>query len=714
MKKRDIMEYDELIPHLGYITKKKDLKAIKEAYDYAAVAHNGQFRQSGEPYVTHPLNVALILASLNFDANCIIAGLLHDVVEDTDATIEDIINEFGDEVASLIDNLSKIEQIKFNNKSEQLANYQRKLLVSLVEDPRIIIIKLCDRLHNMRTLGVCSVEKQKRVATETLEIYTPLAHRLGIYNIKSELEDLSLRYLEPEKFYDIAEKLSAKKIEREENVNIMIEDVKKLLNDNNISHSIKGRAKSIYSIHKKLDKGKRFADIYDLLALRIVVDELSDCYLCLGLIHSKYKLLSNRFKDYISQPKINMYQSLHTVVFGSNGQLFEVQIRTKKMDQIAEDGIASHWAYKEDKSKTVIDHTELKLQFFKSIIELDNDTNDTMEFINNIKDDVLTKKSIYIYTPKGDVFELPVGSTPIDFAYKIHTDIGNKMTSALVNGSIVGFDYQLQTSDIIQIKTNSNSSPNSDWLNIAKTSGAKNKIRSYFFKINKEEILTKNKDILDKVLKEHNIDSKEFYNNKNLKKTFKLCKVRDLNELLLSFNGKNTPLGVINKYKDKVLRPNKQLDLVVSNRKKDTSKSVIIAGNCDMNISFAQCCLPIPGDNIIGYVSSGKGIVIHRKSCHNSLDIEDKIIDVEWNLNHKGNFSTTLLVETVTNTKNLINLLSIMNNYDIALKTMKTIKEENPTIYELDVLVANKEVLDKFIAVAYKNKNIKNIDRMKK
>ena len=714
MSKKGILKYEELLPYLRYITNKKDLESIKDAYDFAAFYHQGQFRQSGEPYVTHPLNVALILSSLEFDKDCLIAGLLHDVVEDTAATIEDVEKAFGKNVSQLIDNLSKIEPLKFKSKSEQLANYQRNLLVSLVKDPRIIIIKLCDRLHNMRTLNACSIEKQRRVATETLEIYTPLAHRLGIYNIKSELEDLSLRYTNPTMFYNIAEQLSSKKQEREENVATMISQVNDVLEKNNIKAYVKGRAKTIYSIYKKIEKGKRFSDIYDLLALRIVVETVGDCYICLGLIHDKYKLVPNRFKDYISRPKTNMYQSLHTAVFGPNGQIFEIQIRTKDMDVIAEDGIASHWSYKEGNSKKSSKYTDLKLQFFKSIIELDKDTADNIDFISSIKDDVLVDKSIYVYTPKGDVFELPIGATPIDFAYKIHTDIGNKMISAIVNGSIVSFDYILKTGDIIKINTASNATPNSTWVNIAVTSGAKNKIKNYFLKQNKEEILTSNKELLDKYLKENNINLKEFYLESNIKKLVKLFKLKDFDELLITLNSKNTPLVILNRYKEKIVKEVKKDVTITTKNSSNPNKAIIVSGIDDIEVIMASCCQPIPGDNIIGYVSSGKGIIIHKKSCHNSLSLEDKIVDVSWNSDYKGHFSTTLRIEMLASNKNLVNIINNMNSYNILLKNMRNISLKEPIIYELDLLVTNKEQLEKFINQIKKNKNIKNIERMNK
>ena len=712
MSKKGILEYEELVPHLKYITNKKDLDKIKQAYDYAAQKHAGQFRHSGEPYVTHPLNVALILSSLEFDKDCIITSLLHDVVEDTDATIEEVKNLFGTEVSLLIDNLSKIEPLQFKSKSEQLANYQRNLLVSLVKDPRIIIIKLCDRLHNMRTLNACSKEKQVRVAQETLEIYTPLAHRLGIYNIKSELEDLALRYTNPNMFYSIAEKLNSKKQEREENVDQMMKEVKAILQKNKVKSSIKGRAKTIYSIYKKLEKGKTFSDIYDLLALRIIVESVGDCYTCLGLIHDKYKLVPNRFKDYISRPKTNMYQSLHTAVFGPGGQIFEIQIRTKEMDLIAEDGIASHWAYKEGKTANKkVNATDMKLQFFKSIIELDNDTINNQDFISSIKEDVLADKNIYVYTPKGDVFELPIGSTPIDFAYKIHTDVGNKMVSAIVNGAIVSFDYVLKTGDIINIKTTGNAIPNIDWVNIAKTTSAKNKIKNYFMKLNKEETLERNKELLDKTLKEKEIDYKNFYKEENIKKLIKLFKVKNFDELLISISSKNSPSLIIKRFEEKIEK-NIKKEITTTKKESDSSKAIIVSGIDDIKVVIAECCKPLPNDNIIGYVSSGKGIIIHRQSCHNVLEIEDKLVDVSWNSNYKGRFVTTVVIEMYEGNKNLVNIVNNMNNHSILLKNMKNISLSNPIIYELELLVTSLEQLDKFIKHTKKNKNIKRLERI--
>mgnify|MGYP001100125301 CR=1 FL=1 len=431
----------------------EEVEIIKKAYYYAEELHKGQKRQSGEDYITHPLNVAYILASMHADRDTVCAGLLHDTLEDTHITKEDISHDFNPVIASLVDGVTKINKLNFTSDSEASAANQRKILVGLSEDPRVIIIKLADRLHNMRTINVLSVEKQKKKARETLEILTPVAHRLGIYKIKSELEDLSLRYLKPDAYFDIVEKLNQKKTLRDEAVSKMISEVSTLLNEHNIPHEIKGRSKSIYSIYNKMAKGKRFDDIYDILALRVFVDTEQDCYLALGLIHSKYKPVPKRFKDYIAMPKTNLYQSLHTTVFGLDGNLFEIQIRTYEMDKIAEYGIASHWSYKEHKDgeKSAKDAIEQKLQIFRNIIELNEESNNPEEFISSVKKDILTNDVIYVYTPKGDVIELPKDSTPVDFAYKVHSEVGDHIVGAIVNDNIVTLDYKLKTGDIIKV-----------------------------------------------------------------------------------------------------------------------------------------------------------------------------------------------------------------------------------------------------------------------
>ena len=462
---RDITINDLIDKFRMYNNNEEDIELINKAYEYAYKKHFGVKRVSGDDYITHPLNVAMILTDINADVYCMAAALLHDVVEDTDSTNEEIKKLFGSEVALLVNGVTKINRLHFSNAGEQMAANQRKILVGLSEDVRVIIIKLADRLHNMRTLYVMSEERQKKKSRETLEILTPVADRLGINKIKSELEDLSLRYLKPDAYFDIAEKLNTKKTEMDKYVSKMLNDVSTLLNEHNIKHEIFGRSKSIYSIYKKLQKGKKFNEIYDILALRVIVETEAECYLILGLIHSKYKPVPNRFKDYIAMPKTNLYQSLHTTVFGVDGKLFEIQIRTHEMHKIAEYGIASHWTYKAKGGsvKTVKDSMEQKLQIFRSIMQLNEDTDSPEEFINSIKQDVLTTDSIYVYTPKGDVLELPRDATPIDFAYKVHTEVGNSVIGAIVNDAIVPLDYHLKTGDIIKINTSKTSrGPNKD------------------------------------------------------------------------------------------------------------------------------------------------------------------------------------------------------------------------------------------------------------
>ena len=474
-----VKEYDE-IP--------EDLSLIRNAYEYAYKKHFSQKRITGDDYITHPLNVAWILTDVNADAEAVAAALLHDTIEDSDSTYEEIKDLFGENVAKIVDGVTKINRLKFTSDSEQMAANQRKILVGLSSDVRVLIVKLADRLHNMRTLYVLSEAKQKRKAKETLEILTPVAHRLGMYKLKSELEDLSLRYLNPDAYYDIVEKLNLKKTERDEAVGKMLDEVSNLLTEHNITHEIKGRSKGIYSIYNKMNKGKKFEDIYDILALRVFVNTEQECYLALGLIHSKYKPVPKRFKDYIAMPKTNLYQSLHTTVFGIDGELFEIQIRTYEMDRIAEYGIASHWSYKENKKVNNKDQMEQKLEIFRSIIELNEDASTPEEFISNVKKDILFNDSIYVYTPKGDVIELPNGATCVDFAYRVHSEVGDKMIGAIVNDSIVPFDYVLKTGDIIKVNTSKLSKgPNKDWLNFVVTSHAKNKIKAFYTKREKDE-----------------------------------------------------------------------------------------------------------------------------------------------------------------------------------------------------------------------------------
>ncbi len=706
MSKKTInITIDDLIEQFKkYNDNEEDISLIRKAYDYAEKKHFGQKRISGDDYILHPLNVALILTEISADASCMAAALLHDTIEDSDATKEEIEKLFGTEVALLVDGVTKINKLNFSSDSEASAANQRKILVGLSEDPRVIIIKLADRLHNMRTINVLSVEKQKKKAKETLEILTPVAHRLGIYKIKSELEDLSLRYLKPDAYFDIVEKLNQKKSERDAAIGKMIGEVSDLLNEHNIPHEIKGRSKSIYSIYNKMSKGKRFDDIYDILALRVFVDTEQECYLALGLIHSKYKPVPKRFKDYIAMPKTNLYQSLHTTVFGIDGNLFEIQIRTYEMDKIAEYGIASHWSYKEHKDgeKSSKDAMEQKLQIFRNIIELNEEANNSEEFISSVKKDILTNDVIYVYTPKGDVIELPKDSTPVDFAYKVHSEVGDHVSLAIVNDNIVTLDYKLKTGDIIKVNTNNAIKPSKDWLNFVVTTGAKNKIKSYYSKLEKDENIEKGTELLEKELRKENIGINEFLSNKNIEIILNELKLNDVNDIYINIaTGKNTPNSII-----KIITSNntekKDIDIATKinettyYKETNSNNDVLVEGISEIKTSLSSCCKPIPGDNIIGYITRGSGITVHRINCHNITDTDERLINVKWNTLKDKKYPSDILVYTNTY-DNLLDIITKASANNIIIDSIATINKSEYKVYRMTVIVGNKDILEKFM-----------------
>ena len=697
---RDITINDLISEFKRYDNDPEDIDLVNRAYDYAYKKHFGVKRISGDDYITHPLNVAMILTDINADAACMAAALLHDTIEDTDSTKEEITELFGSEVALLVDGVTKINRLHFSNAGEQMAANQRKILVGLSEDVRVIIIKLADRLHNMRTLYVMPLERQKKKARETLEILTPVADRLGINKIKSELEDLSLRYLKPDAYFDILEKLNAKKTEMDADVARMLSDVSNMLVEHNIHHEIFGRSKSIYSIYKKMQKGKKFSDIYDILALRVLVNTKSECYLVLGLIHSKYKPVPNRFKDYIAMPKTNLYQSLHTTVFGTYGKLFEIQIRTYEMHKIAEYGIASHWTYKARGAsvKTVKDSMEAKLQIFRSIMELNEDSDSPEEFINSIKQDVLTTDSIYVYTPKGDVLELPRNSTPVDFAYKVHTEVGNSVVGAIVNDSIVPLDYHLKTGDIIKINTSKASrGPNKDWLNFVVTSHAKNKIRSFYSKLEKDDNLSRGQEMLNSELRKNNMAINSSLSSKNVLLILNELKVQNINELYINIgSGKISPLSVIRVLKGNDEGNEKAKINNVNKVKQNSKNDVLVEGLDDVKVNLSGCCKPIPGDKIIGYITKGSGITVHRITCGNITSLDDRLVKVKWNNTDGKKYFTDIIVHTNTS-DNLLDIITRASYNSIGIDSVSTINKSEYKIYSLTVLVSNLEALNKFI-----------------
>ena len=693
-----------------YNNDEKQLNQIKKAYTLANELHKNQFRKSGESYIIHPLNVAYILTDIKADYETICAAILHDTIEDTEMTLEDLEKEFGHTVRILVDGVTKINKLDLGADKDAEIATQRKILVGMTEDVRVIILKLADRLHNLRTLWALQEHRQKYNAKETLDILVPIAHRLGMYKIKGELEDLSLRYYKPDIYFGIVEALNKTKQERDNIVNDMLKSVSELLNENNIKHEIKGRAKSIYSIYKKMDKGKSFNDIYDLNALRIFVNTKEECYQVLGIIHGKYIPKPKRFKDYIAMPKNNGYQSLHTTIFGNNGHLFEIQIRTYEMDQIAENGIASHWSYKEGTANTKKNMMDQKLEFFKSIMELQEETDE--QFITSLKQEF--ENTIYVFTPNGNVIELPAGSTPIDFAYKVHTDIGNTMVGAIVNNNIVPLTYELKTNDVVKINTNKGSTPSREWINIVKTTQAKSKIKNYFNKIEKNEFLKKGEDLLKEELRRKKISVTDFLTDENINKILKTYKLIDINDLYINIGSNKLIIGsIINLIIKKELSKEELVLDKIQNRefKQQNIKSdIIVKGIDNIKINVSSCCDPVPGDNIMGYITKGNGISIHRLNCPNIRNTEERLIDVYWNNITEKKYNVDLLITTNNNKNILMDIISKTTNNNITVKSINTLNEN--TRYKLTILVENKQQLDKFISELKSIQSILEIERL--
>ena len=711
MKVTKINKYEQLEEKLKkYIKNKEELVEIRKAYDFANTKHFGQKRATGEDYIIHPLNVAYILAEIHADSKTIEAALLHDTIEDCNVTKKELEELFGLEVTKLVESITKINKLNLSGDTDAIIANQRKILVGMTEDVRVIILKLADRLHNMRTLWALSEKRQKANAKETLDIFTPIAHRLGINSIKSELEDLSLRYLKSDVYYQIVEKLNKTKVERDNYIADMMESVSKLLNDHNIKHEIKGRSKSIYSIYKKLDKGKSFNEIYDLLALRVFVDTEAECYLVLGLIHSKFRPIPKRFKDYVAMPKTNMYQSLHTTVFGIDGQLFEIQIRTYEMDKVAENGIASHWSYKEGKTN-MQSEMEQKLQFFRVIMELKNEENDDQNFVDSVKEDVL-KDSIYVFTPMGDVIELPKGSTPIDFAYRVHSKVGDTTIGAIVNNNIVSLDYELKDNDIVKINTNKNSTPSKEWLNIVKTTQAKNKIKAFFNKTFKEDNYNKGEDLLNKELRKRKMPNSFLMDN--IDKILTELKLADINELYINVgNNKYTATQVLNVITDEI----QTKEEIILSRTKDKEvelpvlkNDIIVEGVDDIKVNIASCCKPIKGDRIVGYITKGYGITVHRMVCPNVSDLNERLIDVKWNDTTKK-YPTSLLIKSLDNNI-LMDIVAKTSNTDITIQSIKSLSSGVDYIYQITILVENKERLVKYMNDLNMISNVLSVERL--
>ena len=710
--KKEISTIDELISSLDYIKNEEEINVIKKAYEYASKIHRGQKRLSGEDYILHPLNVAYILTSLDADSDTIATALLHDIINKADGNIDDVRKEFGDEIAYLLDGITTINKLSLSAENESTINYYKKILVGLTEDVRIIIIKLAERCHNMRTLYAIPKKKQALKAKETLEILAPIAHRLGLSYIKAELEELSLKYYKPEAYKAVEELLDNTKEERDASVKEMQRRVSNILLDNNISFEIKGRSKSIYSIYNKLQKGKKFEDIYDIYALRVIVNTKTECYQVLGLIHAKYKPIPKRFKDYIANPKNNMYQSLHTTVFGFDGKPYEIQIRTFDMDKVAERGIASHWSYKEQ-GKKIQNSMEQKLQLFRNIIELNNEEVSDEEFVKSVQTDVLGD-NIYVYTPKGDVYELPVGSTPIDFAYRIHTKIGDTMVGALVNENIVPLNYELHTGDIVKINTNKQSKPSKEWLNIVKSSQAKNKIKAFFSKIDKDAAIEKGKDLINRELRRKKIPFQTFIDNINI--VIKEFKVKDETELYYTIGtGKYAPNTVINfAIKEDVNKEEFALNKIANKtiNEIELKNDILVSGIDNIKVSLANCCKPVKGDDIVGYISRGNGVIVHIKNCHNIEEVDERLIDVSWNKEITSKFKTSLIITSNKRDNLLLDIITKTSGLNINILKIDTRNYEDETKYKLTIEVEDTDILEKYINQLKQIKDVTFVERI--
>ena len=668
-----------------------NVEQIIKAYNFAESAHEGQFRNSGEKFFVHPYNVAMILTDLSMDATTITAGLLHDVIEDTEVTYDTLVVEFGQEVADLVEGVTKLKKLQYKTKQENQAENLRKMVMAMAKDIRVIIIKLADRLHNMRTLEYMSEEKKKEKAIETLEIYAPLAHRLGMSKIKWELEDLSLRYLDPEGYYDLVDKVSKRRREREAYIQRIINDLDEKLEEMYISRDISGRPKNFYSIYKKMVyQNKSFEQIFDLTAIRVIVDSVKDCYGVLGIVHTMWKPIPGRFKDYIAMPKPNMYQSLHTTVIGPEGEIFEVQIRTWDMHRTAEYGIAAHWKYKEGTVKT--DNFDEKLTWLRQLLEWQKDLKDPQEFMETLKIDFFTDE-VFVFTPRGDVINLPNGSTPIDFAYRVHTAIGNSCVGAKVDGRIVPLDYKLKNGNIVEVLTSSSSTgPSRDWLKIVKSSQAKTKIRQWFKREERGLNINRGKEMLEKEIKRQGYKFTDILKEDWLKNIANKLSLNTSDDLYAALGyGSVTLSQVIPRLKefyreyykiddDRMGIDQKTKEQPLHKKEKKVTQGISIKGVDNIKVRFSKCCNPVPGDEIIGYITRGRGVSIHRKDCPNISDLtgQERFIDVEWDNSEKAEYPVEIQIKATDRSGLLTEITQRITDSNISLLSLnaRTNKEK--------------------------------------
>lgn len=711
-----------------YLHNEKNIDLIKKAYYFAEQHHEGQFRKSGDPYIKHPLEVAYMLADLHTSPATIVAGLLHDLVEDTKVSLQDIIDSFGEDIASLVDGVTKISKLKYMTKEKALAKSHQKILLAMAKDIRVVVIKLVDRVHNMRTLEFQSEEKQKIIAQETLDLYAPLAHRMGMYLIKAELQDLSFKFLNPKKYKELYSLIKNQRKAREEDIKRMETRMEEILSANDISQfEITGRVKNIYSVYKKMEqKDIEFEQIYDLLALRVLVPSIEKCYQVLGLMHGEWTPIPKRFKDYIATPKPNLYQSLHTTVVGANGKIFEIQIRTYEMDQIAELGIAAHWAYKEE-NKNYTPQTEqleiaAKLKWYKELLTYaEMSENDDVDPLEDIKEDIFDA-NVYVFTPRGDVMDFPNGATPLDFAYRIHTEVGNKTVGAIVNNKIVPLTYKLKTGDVVEIKTSKNfNGPNEAWLKIVKTRHARHKIISILNHQKRDQLIAKGKEEFALYYKPETAEFK--LTDKLVQEYFSKYSINNLEDFYYEIGKSNLSAhGAFNRLVgDKTLDEEFLIRQINENEKRQirhrstNSYGIIVDGLDKAKINLAHCCHPVMGDELIGYVSKGSGIVVHRVECHNIKNItKERYIDVFWDEDFESIGYETLINVLSYDRKNIIaDLINVINSTASSLISINSSKNKTGDLLtKFKIKVKNINSIQNIIANLYKVPDVYDIDRV--
>lgn len=733
MPETHVISVEEFFEMIKKYLNDNQVAFVHKAYDVAAKAHANQRRKSGEPYIIHPLGVATILAELQMDETTLAAAFLHDVVEDTETTLDQLKEMFGVKVADLVDGVTKLGKIEYISKEDQQIENYRKMFLAMAKDIRVIMIKLADRLHNMRTMKYMPVHKQQSISRETMEVYAPLAHRLGIYTIKWELEDLAFRYMEPEIYYDLVEQVKVKRREREAMIHEAMAEIKEHLDEQHIKCEIQGRPKNFYSIYKKMQRDhKELSEIYDLLAIRVLVDTVADCYGTLGVVHSLWRPIPGRVKDYIAVPKSNMYQSLHTTVLYHNGQPLEIQIRTFEMHRISEFGIAAHWRYKESGGKSNMPSGgdkdfEAKLSWLRQLLEWHKDMSDSRDFVNTVKMDVFADE-VFVFTPRGDVIDLPVGSVPIDFAYRIHTDVGNRCVGAKVNGRIVPLDYKLSNGDIVEVITSKQATgPSRDWMNIVGSSDTRNKIRSWFKKERREENIAKGREMLEKETKRLGYDIKVLLKTDKLKTVAASFRLDGEEALYASVGyGGVTLNGVMSKLvelykKEQKLTVTKDLSQLLAELKPRRSKAkashgILVKGEEGIMVKLARCCNPIPGDPVIGYITRGSGISVHRTDCPNVLsnnpDEQRRLIEVSWDITTDAVYKVNIVINASDRPGMMADIMQVTSEAKLNINALncRTDKHKNAYI-TMGLDISNLEQLDNIMNKIKRMKGVYSVER---